>query len=196
MTRKMRTAVWLLAGGLFVSAPAMAGDMEAQILSNTCAGCHGVDGASQGQAPVIGGLSEEYLKQAMLNYQSGKRPSTIMDRIAKGYTAEQIAAMAKHYAAKPWVSGEHKVDAKLVEQGKKLHTSKGCAGCHGATGVSPVAANSRLAGQYPDYLEITLKYCKDPALPIPAAAMPMRAMLGGLSNEDLSALAHFYASQK
>ncbi len=31
---------------------------------------------------------------------------------------------------------------------------------------------------------------------IPPIAMPMRGMLAGVSEEDLKALAHFYASQK
>ncbi len=35
------------------------------VLAGTCAGCHGTDGASEGHAPVIGGLSETYLSMGV-----------------------------------------------------------------------------------------------------------------------------------
>jgi cytochrome c553 len=34
----------------------------------------------------------------MIEYKSGKRPGTIMDRIAKGFSDEEIRAIAAWYA--------------------------------------------------------------------------------------------------
>jgi sulfide dehydrogenase cytochrome subunit len=34
----------------------------------------------------------------MKAFKSGERPATLMDRIAKGYTDEEIEAMAKYFA--------------------------------------------------------------------------------------------------
>ena len=54
----------------------------------------------------------------------------------------------------------------------------------------------RLAGQYVDYLVLTMQQYQDPKVAIPPVAMPMRGMLTGVSEDDLKALAHFYASQQ
>ena len=82
----------LFAGGLLASAHVLAGDLDSAMVANTCAGCHGTDGASAGQAPVIGGLNETYLMQTMQNYKDGVRYGTIMERIARGYDKDQLAA--------------------------------------------------------------------------------------------------------
>jgi cytochrome c553 len=119
-----------------------------------------------------------------------------MGRIAKGYDPGQILDMSKHLAAQPWVSGKQTVDAKLAEKGKQIHTANGCAGCHGANGISPMPTTPRLTGQYVDYLVFQMADYKDANKPIPPAAMPMRSMLGPLSDEDVKALAHFYAGAK
>ncbi len=186
----------LITAGLLAGAPAMAGDLNAEMISNTCAGCHGTDGASVGQAPVIAGMNEMYLMQTMQNYKDGLRYGTIMGRIAKGYDKGQIMDMSKHYTSLPWVNATQKIDSAMAAKGKQLHMSKGCMGCHGANGISPMPTTPRMAGQYADYLVITMQQYQDPKVAIPPAAMPMRGMLTGVSEDDLKALAHFYASQK
>ncbi len=195
MKNKQLSALYL-AGMLLAGPQALAGDMEAAILSNTCAGCHGTDGVSEGEAPVIAGMNEMYLNGAMKNYADGSRYSTIMGRIAKGYDQRQTEAMSRFYANKPWVNAKQDVDSALAAKGKKLHMTKGCVGCHGANGISPMPTTPRLAGQYADYMVITMEQYQDPKVAIPPAGMAMRGMLTGMSEEDLKALAHFYASQK
>jgi len=194
--KSRKLSVLFLAGGLMASAHAMAGVTDAAMISNTCAGCHGTDGASQGEAPVIAGLSEQYLTETMENYKEGRRYSTIMGRMAKGYDTKQIQAMSAFYANKPWVNANQKVDSALAAKGKALHMSKGCVGCHGATGISPMANTPRLTGQYIDYMVIQMQDYQDPSRAIPPSAMAMRGMFAGMSEADLRALAHFYASEK
>ncbi len=186
----------LFAGGLLASAHVLAGDARLAMISNTCAGCHGTDGASQGQAPVIGGMNEMYLMQTMQNYKDGLRYGTIMERIAKGYDKDQLMAMSKHYASQPWVNATQEVDSALAAKGKQLHMTKGCVGCHGANGISPMPTTPRLAGQYAEYMVIQMQDYQDTSRAIPPVAVPMRGMLAGMSEDDLRALAHFYASQK
>ncbi len=186
----------LITAGLLAGAPAVAADLDAEMISNTCAGCHGTDGASVGQAPVIAGMNEMYLMQTMQNYKDGLRYGTIMERIARGYDKGQIMDMSKHYANQPWVNAKQEVDSALAAKGKQLHMAKGCVGCHGANGISPMPTTPRLAGQYADYMVITMQQYQNPKVAIPPVAMPMRGMLAGMSEEDLKALAHFYASQK
>jgi len=69
------------------------------MLSNTCAGCHGTHGRSVGAAPPIIGIPQPLFIQAMIEFKSGARPASVMDRIAKGYQDEDFAAMAEFFAA-------------------------------------------------------------------------------------------------
>ena len=49
--------------------------------------------------PVLAGQSKETLVRHMRDFRDGKRPATIMQQIAKGYTDAQIDALAGFFAA-------------------------------------------------------------------------------------------------
>jgi sulfide dehydrogenase cytochrome subunit len=66
-------------------------------LGNPCAGCHGTDGKSKGAMPTIAGKTAKYIAKSLKDFRSGKTPSTIMQRIAKGYSDTQIEALSKIY---------------------------------------------------------------------------------------------------
>ncbi len=61
-----------------------------------CSGCHP---ASLGEFPHLGGRSAPDIVAAMKAFRSGERPSTVMDRIAKGFGDDEVAAIAAWYAA-------------------------------------------------------------------------------------------------
>jgi cytochrome c553 len=63
------------------------------------AGCSGCHPASQGEFPHLGGRSAPDILAAMNAFRSGERPSTVMDRIAKGFGDDEAAAIAAWYAA-------------------------------------------------------------------------------------------------
>ena len=73
---------------------------QSTLLSITCSGCHGTDGKSVGAIPSIGGKSADYIEKAMLGFRDGSRPSTVMQRHAKGYTDEEIKQIANYFAGK------------------------------------------------------------------------------------------------
>ncbi len=65
----------------------------------SCAGCHGTDGVSHSpHLRSISELSEEKIVTALKKFKSGERKGSIMNRIAKGYTDEQITAVAHYFA--------------------------------------------------------------------------------------------------
>jgi len=66
-----------------------------------------------------------------------------------------------------------------------------CAACHGANGLSVSDAIPNLAGQKPAYLEIQLRALKEGARKNPI----MNAIAGQLSNDDISNVAAYFASQ-
>src|SRR5215204_4081532 len=60
-------------------------------LAANCFTCHGTNGNSvQGVPPSLAGRNSAELFQAMKDFQSGKRPATIMHQQAKGYTDAQL----------------------------------------------------------------------------------------------------------
>lgn len=75
------------------SGVAMAQDRGA-VLTNSCWSCHGPDGNSATAIPAIGGKDAAFIKDQLMGFKSGDIESTVMDRIAKGYTDEEIAIIA------------------------------------------------------------------------------------------------------
>src|SRR5688572_17028867 len=69
------------------SLPAFAQSNAGRDLAANCFTCHGTNGNSvQGVPPSLAGRDRAELFQAMKDFQSGKRPATIMHQQAKGYT--------------------------------------------------------------------------------------------------------------
>ena len=167
----------------------------ANMLSNTCAGCHGTNGASAGLTmPIIGGLSKQYLSKAMQEFKNGARPSTIMGRIAKGYSDNEIEAIASYFADQQWVPASIRTSATKARKGKKLHAER-CEVCHSDNGRINDRGIPRLAGQWPAYLKHQLRDFQDIERTPPQPSM-MKSMVDPLSDDELTALAHFYASQQ
>ncbi len=80
---------------VLLAAPASArGDLAAP-----CASCHGTDGASVQGMPYLAGQSRTYIVERMREFKTGKRPSTVMQQIARGYSDEQIEALAAYFSA-------------------------------------------------------------------------------------------------
>jgi sulfide dehydrogenase cytochrome subunit len=84
---------------LLLASPGQAGELSrGEMLSVSCAGCHGTDGHSPGSIPDISDKSAEYIRTSMEEFRSGKRDSTVMGRQAKGYTDEEIQLIAEYFA--------------------------------------------------------------------------------------------------
>ena len=64
-----------------------------------CANCHGTNGQAQPGLASLAGASKDETVQKMKEFKSGARPATLMHQLAKGYTDEQIEAIAAYFAA-------------------------------------------------------------------------------------------------
>lgn len=85
---------------LVAAAPAGAEDKAARNMAATCTGCHGTNGVSGGGIPTIAGTEKDRIVTLMKEFRDGKRPATVMHQHAKGYTDEQIEAIAAWFAAR------------------------------------------------------------------------------------------------
>ena len=80
------------------AAGAAVADVGRDVAAN-CANCHGTDGHSRGGVPGLAGRDKGYLIRQVQDFRDGKRPSTIMQQLAKGYTDAEIEAAAAYFAA-------------------------------------------------------------------------------------------------
>ena len=78
-------------------APADAADPA--LVASSCTGCHAASGKLSTAIPTIRGQPEAFLFEAMRAFRAGQRPATVMDRIAKGFTDEEIRQLAAYFAA-------------------------------------------------------------------------------------------------
>ena len=93
--------------------------IDGTLLAQSCMACHGPMGASvAGPMPTIGGQPEVFIVNTMKAFRDGSRPSTVMGRLAKGYTDAEIAAMAKYLSALPFERRDQKIDPALAEKGR------------------------------------------------------------------------------
>lgn len=141
--------------GLTLSGASSAEMASGMALAATCAGCHGTNGVSAGPAaPTIAGLSEVYIVDTMENYKSGDSYSTIMGRIAKGYSTEEFEAMGKYFSEQEFVAADQAAGPN-AKKGEKLH-DKYCEKCHADGGTDPEDESGFLSGQWAPYLKYTL----------------------------------------
>lgn len=102
LSKRVRVAGFALAMAMsFPLAAANAGAPQptGEMMGNTCAGCHGTHGRLVGEAfRPLAGMSEATFIRAMEDFRSGARPATLMGHVAKGYSDEEIKAMAEFFA--------------------------------------------------------------------------------------------------
>jgi cytochrome c553 len=69
-------------------------------LAATCANCHGTNGhAVKGSGmDALAGMEKAKTLQKLADFKSGDKPASIMHQIAKGYTDEQIVALADYFS--------------------------------------------------------------------------------------------------
>jgi cytochrome c553 len=65
----------------------------------SCSGCHPASTRVASPVPRLAGLDRAAIVKAMQDFRSGQRAGTVMDRIAKGFTDDEIQAIAAWYAA-------------------------------------------------------------------------------------------------
>lgn len=204
--RKIRMLT--LAAGLVIGLAGLGSSAEAAataaMLANTCAGCHGTNGVSAGPAmPSIAGMPANYLKNIMAEYKSGKRPNTIMGRLATGYSDEEIALMADFFAKQKWQDATSApqsklatpIDAKMVKAGEKLTKSAKCDKCHEDGGAFQDDDTPRMAGQWLDYLRFKMQDYKNEKITVPQPSK-MEKAIKKMSAQELESVAHFYANPK
>jgi sulfide dehydrogenase cytochrome subunit len=191
-------ALGLTTGAFAADAPELMSGASARMLSETCAGCHGTDGASAGPAiPTLGGMNGEYFVELMQGYKEGDIYGTIMDRIAKGYTDEEIALMGTFFARQKFKPAKQKVAEGLVDKGRKLH-DKYCEKCHEEGGkVIEGEEYYILNGQWTPYLKNAMADFMEERREMPKKMKKkVEKLIKKEGDKGLDALWAYYASEQ
>lgn len=199
--KSTKSAILTGALALGISSAVSAGaTASASMLSNTCNGCHGMNGNSVGPAsPSIAQMEKVEFVETMKGFQSDDIYSTVMGRIAKGYTDEEVELMAGHFAAQKLIPAKQEFDAAAAENGAKLH-DKYCEKCH-EDGGKPLegedAVYSLLAGQWLPYLHNTMTDFREGRREMPKKMkQKVDALIEKEGDEGVAAINAFYASQQ
>lgn len=191
---RIKWSKWALtAGVLAMSGTAFAAPPSPEMLSNACAGCHGTNGASAGPSmPSLAGQSKIAIVESMKGFKSGERPSTVMGRLAKGYSDADYEAMGGFFSKQKQFANSQAVDKAKATKGAALH-EKNCARCHVENGKEIKDNSPIMASQWLKYLEIQMHdYAAGKRKMFDRKEEKMKP----LSKDDLEAIAHFYASVK
>jgi len=190
--------------GLLVSVPATAG---LDSIVENCNGCHGTDGVSQwNDVPTIAGVPEFVHSDALYIYRDNERPcseseyrqgdtsrpATTMCDVVAEFSDETIDEIAAHYAELPFVAAKQEFDADLAAAGQAVHEAQ-CDRCHSEGGSNPEDEAGIIAGQWMGYLKNTFA---EYATGDREQPKKMQETLEALSDADVTALLHYYASQQ
>jgi sulfide dehydrogenase cytochrome subunit len=179
-------------------APELVSGASARTLAENCAGCHGTDGGSGGPAaPSIGGMNGEYFIELMKGYKNDEVYGTIMNRLAKGYSDEEIALMGTFFAGQKFKPAKQKFDEGEVKDGEKLH-EKYCEKCHSEGGkVLEEEEYYILAGQWTPYLQNAMSDFIEKRREMPKKMKSkLDKMLEKEGDAGLTALFAYYASEQ
>ena len=183
-----------LGASLFVTTPKILNEplkpVSGAMLAETCSGCHGTDGYSEGPAtPVLAGIDKNYFVSVMQDFRDDVRHATIMNRIAKAYSNDELTRMSEYFSGLDYRSAQQTVNQEQRDFGQTLH-EESCYVCH--TNQGQDRDKGILAGQWLDYLRYTLDdFATERSKGVPAV---MTTALSNLTTDERDALAHFYAS--
>lgn len=106
----MRHAVFLILTGLLGSSTTLAENAQMpspETLAFPCMGCHGPGGRSAASSiPSIAGEEQDELREELLEFKAARNSLTIMDRIAKGYSDQELDALALYFSRQSEAEGD------------------------------------------------------------------------------------------
>jgi sulfide dehydrogenase cytochrome subunit len=89
----------ILAATLMLTVSSIASAADAPPGASSCSGCHPATAGVATPVPRLVGRDAAQITTAMTEFRTGKRPATVMDRIAKGFTDDETKAIAAYFAA-------------------------------------------------------------------------------------------------
>lgn len=190
MSLRLTLAAALLAAA--TSGAALAQDARRGAgLSEPCAQCHGANGRSQIQdIPSLAGQPADFITIQMIVLREGLRNAPAMQPFAAGKSDQDIQDIAAYFATLPPGPPDDRrpLNPALFAAGQALSGPRHCATCH-VSDYGGRAQIPRVAAQREDYLLHAMTQYRDGLRAGPDTQM--NGAVQGLSDADLTALAHY-----
>jgi cytochrome c553 len=182
---------------------ARAADEGARLDRQLCSICHGPGGTTTSELfPQLAGQPALYFTNQMKAFRDKSRAEENARRFMWGISSrlsdEDIQHLADYYESRQPAHPGKISDMAQYEQGKNIFISgnpdKGvppCMACHGEKGEGK-DATPRLGGQHEAYTKRQLKVFYGNERP---AATAMHALVKGLSDHDIEAIAQYLQAQ-
>ncbi|MCW5732293.1 MAG: c-type cytochrome [Alphaproteobacteria bacterium] len=86
-----------LAASLVLSASGAAADaIKPETMARNCFTCHGTGGHPVNGLAPLAGIDAKAIETSMIDFRNDRRQATIMNRIARGLSEAEIAALAQY----------------------------------------------------------------------------------------------------
>ena len=182
---------------LLLAAPASAGPLDhpGYVKVTTCSACHGFAGNSRSNTmPILAGMNAAYLKKALEDYASGKRPSAEMEPFAKQAITLGVDDVAGYFSSQAKQPTPVSTDPAAVARGRAA--SQQCVVCHGAAGKGDVSKGiPDLTGQPAGYLKHQIELFKaDRRSPGDESLKALKAVMKTIPDAQVDDLAAYYSS--
>lgn len=202
----------MLVGDIEISPQDFADYLEPEQRIAKCLACHGQNAGGDSDfgpdahygTPALRGMREDYLRESLTAYQSGKRSHKEMSVVAEMLDEETTKFMAGTFVAfeAPPTLSAAEIDAlastdKLFREGQTI-TQTGipqqgvpaCSACHGPLGEG-TEIGPRLAGQNAMYIDSQFESFASGSRQTDHAA-EMHPAVAGMQAPDIEAVAHYY----
>lgn len=197
MRRQALLPAALLAAAL-LGGPAWAADPaqgEALAGERGCGTCHGARGVSAAaNIPSLAGQQAEYVTLQLILFRERLRDAPPMPDMAQGLSDEQVENLAAFYATLPAAPPEDRAPPReaAMQEGARLAARLRCGICHTAS-FHGQAQVPRIAGQREEFLAASLAAYRDNRRH--GTDTNMNAVMYGVQDEEIAAIAHFIAQQ-
>ena len=177
-----------------------------KFVAMACIGCHGPEGVSASNLyPTLAGMPAPVIFKQLDDFRADKRPSGVMNAIAKALTPQDSADVAAYYSSRtgglaagsvtPLPGGhsfrESDPAIRLAFAGDPARGLPPCSACHGPDSTKLGAP--RLHGQHAAYLERELgAFAEDTRRN--DINEQMRTIASQLTSTEMHALAAFYGA--
>jgi cytochrome c553 len=182
-----------LAAAFFSVGSACAQSMPLAERFAQCGACHGEDGNSRVEKiPSLAGQPAFFLLNQLFLMRENVRRVDAMTPFVKDLKDDEMTVLAQHFAALPATASDEAIDPVAVARGAELAPSLRCGSCH-LPNLEGQEQMPRLAKQRVDYMIEAMKAYRDNTRS--GADTLMSAVVAGVPDADLAALAHYAASR-
>jgi sulfide dehydrogenase cytochrome subunit len=174
-------------------------------VTETCANCHGKNGAStETDIPIIAGYSTETIIANLKAYKNKERDcpktkyragskkgkKTDMCEMVKDMNDSDMKQIADFFSKQKFVRAKQKFDPALAKIGKEVHDMY-CDKCHSEGGSVASDDAGILAGQWMPYMKQAFDDYSSAKRPI---VKKMKVKMDELKKTDIDALINYYGS--